>query len=397
MSQPIKLLILTHNYPRFDGDFAGVFLALLAKKLHLFDIEPIILAPHAPGLKEFEIVNTVKIYRFRYAEDAKEVIAYQGNMHKLVLGSVNGIFQFRQFLKAFEYKALDIIEKEKIDIIAGNWLVPAGIVMKALSKKVKLPMILSSHGTDIRLMRKYFHVLYRYLKKFCLTLKSWTVVSSFLKNGIMEMDRRLDSILEVLPMPHDETIFYKDETIERDKNLIVAVTRFTDQKRVDKLVQAFALASQKNNSLKLHIYGVGQKQIEVEDLITKLGMNESISIFKPLPQVELSHVYNKASIVVLNSFEEGFGLALSESMLCGSAVIGTESGGITDIIQHEKTGLLVPLDNPEALSKAILRLTSDRELWKQISDAGYTFATETYQSEPLAKRYAQIVKDALVS
>lgn len=395
MSKPIKLLMLTHNYPRFQGDFAGVFLSLLAKKLHLFDIEPIILAPHAPGLEEYEEMDGVKIYRFRYAEDEKEVIAYQGNMHKLVLGSVNGIFQFRQFLQAFEKHALNIIEKEKIDIIAGHWLVPAGLVMKSLSKKTDIPMILSSHGTDIRLMRKYFHVLYRYLKNFCLTLKSWTVVSSFLQNGILQMDSRLSNILEILPMPHDETIFYKDEDITRDENLIVAVTRFTDQKRVDKLILASALAFQKNDLLKLQIYGAGQLQPEIESLIKKLGLTEKITIHAPLPQKELQKVYNRASIVVLNSFEEGFGLALSESMLCGAAVIGTQSGGITDIIQHEKTGLLVPVDNPEKLSDAILRLSEDSQLRDNLSDAGYKFAQETYQSKPLANRYAEILKNAL--
>ena len=387
--------MLTHNYPRFKGDYAGVFLSLLAKKLHHFDIEPIILAPHAPGLKECEEIDGVKIYRFRYAEDENEVIAYQGNMHKIVLGSVSGIFQFKQFLNAFEKNTLTIIEKENIQLIAGHWLVPAGIVMKSLAKKTNIPMILSSHGTDIRLMRKYFAVLYRYLKNFCLTLKSWTVVSSFLQNGILEMDNRLDNILEVLPMPHDESIFYKDDTIERDENLIVAVTRFTDQKRVDKLIQAFALASEKNSLLKLKIYGAGQQQSEIEALINKLGLTEKSTIHAPLPQDELRKVYNQASIVILNSFEEGFGLALSESMLCGAAVIGTESGGITDIIQHEKTGLLVPIDNPEKLSDAILRLSEDKQLRENLSKNGHDFATSTYQSKPLAGRYAEIIKEAL--
>ncbi len=395
MTQPIKLLMLTHNYPRFKGDFAGVFLSLLARKLHHFNIEPIILAPHAPGLKEYEEMDGVKVYRFRYAEDENEVIAYQGNMHKIVLGSVSGIFQFKQFLNAFEKKALQVIAKENIEVIAGHWLVPAGIVMKSLAKKTAIPMILSSHGTDIRLMRKYFAVLYRYLKNFCLTLKSWTVVSSFLQNGILEMDDRLQNILEVLPMPHDESIFYKDESIKRDENLIVAVTRFTDQKRVDKLVQAFALASEKNNQIKLQIYGIGQLQDEIESLIEKLGMKENISIYAPLPQDELREIYNKASIVILNSFEEGFGLALSESMLCGAAVIGTDSGGITDIIQDEKTGRLVPLDNPEKLAEAILKLSGDKLLRNNIAQNGYEFATATYQSKLLANRYADIVKEAL--
>lgn len=388
--------MITHNYPRFDGDYAGVFLSLLAKQLPHYDIEPIILAPHAAGLKEFEILDGVKIHRFRYMNDEKdENIAYQGNMHKLVLGSVNGIFQFKQFLNSYRQSALDIIQKEQIDIIAGHWLVPAGLVMKPLYKKTGLPMIMSSHGTDIRLMKKYFNVLYRFLKTFCLQLKSWTVVSSFLRDGILSMDRRLEPILEVLPMPHDETVFYRDESVIRDNNLIVSVPRFTDQKRVDILIKAFALISEKNADLKLHIYGEGPLRSQIDDLIDKFALQNRVAIFNPVTQHELREIYNRASIVVLNSVNEGFGLTLSEAMLCGATVIGTDSGGIRDIIEHEKRGLLVPINNSEKLAEAILRLIDNPDLCQKLGMNGYAFANEQYQSEPLARRYSEIIKNIL--
>ena len=135
MAEKIKLLMITHNYPRFEDDFAGNFIALLARKLLQFEIQPIVLAPHDPGAKEYEIIDDVIIYRFRYAaNDDDENIAYRGNMHKLVLSSISGIFQFKNFLDCFRKAAFEIIEKEKIDIIAGHWLIPAGLVMKSISK-----------------------------------------------------------------------------------------------------------------------------------------------------------------------------------------------------------------------------------------------------------------------
>ncbi|HKK21919.1 MAG TPA: glycosyltransferase family 4 protein, partial [candidate division Zixibacteria bacterium] len=167
MADPIRLLMLTHNYPRFRGDFAGVFIALLAKRLLEFDIQPVILAPHDPGAPEFEETDGIRVYRFRYAQkDEDETIAYRGNMHKLVLGSVSGIFKFKQFLDRFRGAALKVIDEEQIDIVAGHWLIPSGIVMRTIMRKRNLPMIMSSHGTDIRLMRKYFRVTYRYLRTF---------------------------------------------------------------------------------------------------------------------------------------------------------------------------------------------------------------------------------------
>ncbi len=360
MAERIRLLMLTHNYPRFRGDFAGVFIALLAKRLLEFDIQPIILAPHDPGAAEFEEIDGIRIYRFRYAaKDEEETIAYRGNMHKLVLGSVSGIFKFKQFLDRFREAAFTVIEKEQIEVVAGHWLIPSGLVMRTIMRKRNLPMIMSSHGTDIRLMRKYFRVTYRYLKTFCANLKRWTVVSNFLKEGIVDLDPRLRDKIEVLPLPHDEELFYRDEGIKRDDSLVVAVTRYTGQKRVTNLIKAFALVAERHKTARLALYASGPMKPDVEALIEKFGLQSRVTLHPPVTQDELRSVYNTSSIVVLNSFQDGFGLALSESMMCGAAVIGTDSGGITDIIRHGERGLLVPLDDNSALADAILLLLNE--------------------------------------
>lgn len=392
----IKVLMLTHNYPRYEGDFAGIFLKLLAERLCHFGIQPVILAPYDNGSPEYEVINGVTVYRFRYAaREEDHTIAYRGNMHQLVLGSVGGIFKFKNFLNRWRKAAFDVIEKEQIELVAGHWLIPAGIVMKTIYRKTRLPMILSSHGTDIRLMRKYFKVVYRYLKSFCHVLGSWTVVSSFLREGIVRMDRSLSDIIEVVPMPHDETIFYRDENIRREENQIVSVTRFTDQKRVDKLINAMALLNERKPEVKLVLYGTGPLEMNIRQQIERFGLTDVVTINQPVPQEQLRTIYNRATMVVLNSFEEGFGLTLSEAMLCGAPVIGAASGGITDIIDDEKTGLLVPLDNPEKLALAMERLLDDKELAVRLAQQGQQFAESNYTSEKTAERYAAIIKKAL--
>ncbi|MCK4461674.1 MAG: glycosyltransferase, partial [candidate division Zixibacteria bacterium] len=155
MQKNTRLLILTHNYPRYPGDHAGVFISLLCRRLVDESIQPIVLAPHDPGAAEYEENGGVKIYRFRYGSDREENLAYRGNMQAIVTGSLGGLLRFRRFVKKFRAAAAEIIEKEKIDVIAGHWLVPAGIVMKSLARNCELPMILSSHGTDIRLVKKF--------------------------------------------------------------------------------------------------------------------------------------------------------------------------------------------------------------------------------------------------
>ncbi|MFH1372450.1 MAG: glycosyltransferase family 4 protein [bacterium] len=396
MKGSIRLLVLTHNYPRFQGDHAGVFISLLSRRLTELGVHPIILAPHDRGAIEYEMVDGVTIYRFRYAEKAEdENLAYRGNMQQRVFGSPGGLFKFRHFLNDFSTAAHDIIDREKVQVVAGHWLIPAGIVMKRLAHTRELPMILSSHGTDIRLLNRYGWAVYPYFRGFCRRIHRWTVVSSFLKKQIVRLDQHIKETVEVLPLPHDEDIFYRDENIPREHDLIVSVTRFTSQKRVEYLIKALAAVAKKRPEVKLEIYGSGPRQPEIERLIERLNLSGRVKLSPPVTQPQLRTVYNRAAVVVLNSYQEGFGLALSEAMLCGAAVIGTDSGGIPDIVANEQRGLLVPVDDSTSLSRAILRLLDDDGLRRRLAEAGCRYARETYTSGPPAARYAQIVREAL--
>lgn len=395
MPRPLTVLLLTHNYPRFEGDFAGVFISLLARRLLEHDIRPIVLAPHDIGRPTYEEMHGVPVHRFRYAElEQDEDLAYRGTMHHLVLGSVSGIFKFKRFLDSWRAGALDLISREKVELVTGHWLVPSGLVMKTLRAKTNLPMVMSSHGTDVRIMRKYFRMAYRYLRGLCYSLEAWTVVSTFLRAEMVRMDPHLADRIQVLPMPHDETVFFEDHSIARDPSLLVAVTRFTEQKRVDRLVRAFALVHEKCGTARLEIYGTGPLQAAIEERIAGLGLGSFAKIHPPVPQAVLRTVYNRASAVVLNSYQEGFGLALSEGMLCGAAVIGVDSGGIPDIIKHDERGLLADVDNDESLAEAMLAVMTDRARRDRLADAGRQFAQREYASGPLAGRFAELLRRA---
>ncbi|MCK4372350.1 MAG: glycosyltransferase, partial [candidate division Zixibacteria bacterium] len=273
MQKTTRLLILTHNYPRYPGDHAGVFISLLCRRLVDESIQPIVLAPHDPGAAEYEENAGVKIYRFRYGSDQEENLAYGGNMQTIVTSSLGGLLRFRRFVKKFRVAATEIIEKEKINVIAGHWLVPAGLVMKQLARDCALPMILSSHGTDIRLAIKVGGLPYRYLQSFCRSLNRWTFVSSYLRDQMLTLDPRLEDRLEVLPLPHDETIFHSDTDVVKEAALVAAVTRFTEQKRVKQLVEAFSLVAKEIPEARLEIYGEGPLQPEIERLIEARGLS----------------------------------------------------------------------------------------------------------------------------
>lgn len=388
----LKVLFITHNYIRTIGDYAGVFLHLLARKLAEYDIEVHVVAPHDASIPEFEKLQGVSIHRFRYADDDRETLAYRGDMHK-ALWKPARLILLRNFIRAAYQTACRVIDQERISIVSIHWLVPGGFVGRRLRRKYKnkIRLFLSSHGTDVRLITKYPLVL-SFFRSMIGQAEIWTVVSNYLKELITEKEAGLAGKIRVMPLPNDESVFYPDERILQDANLVVNVSRLTVQKKLDVLLEAIKRVSLKRPHIRLEIYGSGPEKAKLERKIVARGLEGRVKILRPVPQRKLRLIYNKASVVVLNSVDEGFGLTLAEAMLCRTAVIGTRSGGITDIIDDRENGLLVPPDDPIALGDEISRLLEDQKLRQRLAESGYRKAVDHFSADSLARAYARLFR-----
>jgi glycosyltransferase involved in cell wall biosynthesis len=393
MAAPLKVLFITHNYPRAPGDFAGVFLHLLARKIRENGFEVYVVAPHDAAVPEYEEFQGIKVYRFRYGPDEEETLAYRGEMHGRILKNPIKVIRLAKFLRAAYRLSCRIIKQEEISLVSVHWVVPNGIIGYLLSRKYgsKIKLLLCSHGTDVRLLAG-IPLVYSAFRPAIRKAKGWTVVSSYLKELISARDRAAADKIRVIPLPNDENVFYPEEGTLEDPNLVVAVSRLTSQKRLSLLLDAVKIVARSRPEIKLEIYGVGPERIRLEEHLQNIGLAGRAKILKPLPQQRLRTVYNRAAVVVLNSVGEGFGLALTEAMLCGTAVIGTRSGGITDIIDDRETGLLVSPDNVQELADRISRLLEDRTLRERLANAGYRKAREHFTSRSSAERYADLLR-----
>ena len=389
----MKVLFVTHNYPRREGDYSGVFLHLLARKLTTFGIEIHVVAPHDIYSEEYEELDGIKIHRFKYADSKHETLAYRGNMHRQLIANPFKSFTLMKFIRKATEKAIEVIEKESIKIASIHWVVPNCLIANRLNKHFgdKLKTTLHSHGTDARLINKYYAV-YLAAKPAMEKASAWTVVSTFIKRLIMERNIDIADKIQIFPMPNDENLFFPDGDVGKMPNLIVAVSRLTKQKRLCHLIDAVKTVKENIPDIKLKIYGSGPERANMKNYIKEQGLTDNIFVKSPIPQGELRTVYNRASVVVLNSLNEGFGLILTEAMLCKTAVIGADSGGIIDIIDHEKTGLLIKPDDIPDLSKAINRILTDDTLRKAMAEAGYWKAKAQFSSDSAAKRFAELYK-----
>jgi len=390
-----SILFLAHSFIKDKSDISGYFLFILAKGLIKKDYKVYVLAPHSCGLKSYEEIEGVKIYRFRYMWNRLEGLAYQGNMDELVRKSLLNKIIFVSFLFFFWIRTLGLSDKFKIDLIHSHWLLPGGFVGYLAAVFCGKPLLVTLHGTDLRIIKSSRSA--RVLGKVILKKASHiSTVSNFLKQGIMNRLNIEEGKISVIPMPvNTEKIKMVSQFDRPSKKIVLCVARYTKQKRLDICLEALSFLKKKKIDFEAWLVGFGPEQKKLEERTKVLSLSEQIKFLGPLEQERLNICYNQSDVVVLSSVEEGFGLVLAEALFCRKPVIGADSGGIPDIIQDGITGILVPPDDSSALADAIYKLLTDEELANRLANSGYNFVRENLTPEIIARKFATIYNGIL--
>jgi|GEM_PF-564147 len=161
----------------------------------------------------------------------------------------------------------------------------------------------------------------------------------------------------------------------KDKPVIISAGRLAKQKNFPLLLHAFAAVRQRLD-VRLIILGEdGPERQHLQQLIQTLGISASVSLpgFSPNPWSSMA----KADVFVLPSQEEPFGLVLVEAMACGVPVIATDAigGGPRMILEEGKNGILLPQNDVEALTDAIVKVLTFPEVHYQLVNAGHQRCT----------------------
>lgn len=114
-----------------------------------------------------------------------------------------------------------------------------------------------------------------------------------------------------------------------------------------------------------------------------------------LAQPEVDRWLQTADLFVAPSRYESFGLIFLEAMRWGTPVIGTTAGGIPEVVEHERSGVLVPPENPQALSAAIVRLLSDPNRRAALGADGRQRVEQEFSVERMARRVAEFYEEVI--
>jgi glycosyltransferase involved in cell wall biosynthesis len=151
-------------------------------------------------------------------------------------------------------------------------------------------------------------------------------------------------------------------------NTIAAVGRLVSSKGFDVLLSAFSLVKRQHPAWRLVISGEGPQRALLESQVSELGLDSSVSLSGRTSNV--NSVLAEAAVFVLSSRYEGFPNALLEAMASGCACVATDcDSGPSDLLQNGDVGLLVPVDDPNALAEAMMRLMANPTYRSQLGDA----------------------------
>jgi glycosyltransferase involved in cell wall biosynthesis len=144
------------------------------------------------------------------------------------------------------------------------------------------------------------------------------------------------------------------------------------------------------------IVGDGPELHRLRTTAARLGVAGQVTFAGRVPPDELRRAYRTADVFVLPAVvdsrgdTEGLGVVLLEAMHHGVPVVGSDLGGITDIVEHERSGLLVPAGDPEALAQAVARLAREPTLARRLAEAGYERATRDFGWPRIVSRWMEV-------
>lgn len=197
----------------------------------------------------------------------------------------------------------------------------------------------------------------------------------------------------VVPNGINADFFYPLNGDRREKDhLLVTNSADTPLKGLAYLLMAVASIRKKRN-IKLTIIGTPKKNGTVLALVRELGVGDCINFTGRIEYEDFADYYARATIAVIPSLYEGFGMPAGEAMACGVPVISTTGGALPEVVGD--AGVLVPPGDKDALEREILSLLDDPERCHKLGRAGLERVKNAFTWHHAAKQTVEIYREAI--
>lgn len=183
---------------------------------------------------------------------------------------------------------------------------------------------------------------------------------------------------------YDKSWLRRELGLGSDTPIIGNVGQLTDHKGHIFLIRAASRVIEARPRAHFVILGEGELRLSLEAEITRLGLAKQFHLLGFKKDVE--PYLAGFDVFALSSHLEGLCTSLIDAMLLRVAAVGTKTGGVPDLITHEKTGLLVLPRDPESLARGILRLLDDPKLSESLAEAAHKHVCENFSADQMVEK-----------
>ena len=312
-------------------------------------------------------MNGHQVHFITYNQPARLDFFNQNIFYHEVSISNYPLFEFPPYELVLASKMVDVVKHEKLDLLHVHYAIPhasAAYMAKQILKKegIYIPVITTLHGTDITLVGK--DASFEPVVTFSINESDGvTAVSEDLKKdtyshfAITKDIKVIPNFIDLQRFVRQKKDHFKNAICPNGEKLIVHTSNFRPVKRVEDVIQVFAIIN-KSIPSKLLLVGDGPERIKAEAQCRDLGICDDVRFLGKLDAVE--EVLSLADLFLLPSEKESFGLSALEAMACEVPVISSNTGGIPEVNVQGVTGFLSDVGNVEEMAQNALFVLSPR-------------------------------------
>ena len=274
-----------------------------------------------------------------------------------------------------------LIKSQKIDVLNIHFADDAAFYALILKYLTGVRLVVSLHGNDVEKfpVESFFR---RWLLRCLLKVAdSVTVNSRYLED-------RLQKKVEIIGNGINLDEFSTIQPFSHPNPYILFLGRLVYKKGVDLLIQAYAAVC-RDLPFDLLIAGDGQERRNLEDLVKKRGMGDRIKFLGQVENKFGHELMAGASLFVVPSRLEPFGIVVLEAMATGCPVLASRTGGLTEIIQDGQTGVLFSSEDVVDLSTKLLELLLNPTKMERLKTAAWE-GVQKYTWDVVARKYLEI-------
>jgi glycosyltransferase involved in cell wall biosynthesis len=372
----MRIAMVSHAYPTFDGGNAGEFVHGLASALVSLGHEVYAVIPWDPGMKNARLMDGVHLEPYHARDSVSYGRASDAYIRHprlaVVLSLSRGLIKLRQ-----------VVKEQEIDIMHAHWAIPMGSVAGLVKGISGIPLVITMHGRDVYVnpeagfivptlwyVKPFLHFAFRQANR--LVAVSQDCYSHAQRAGAPEEKMVViyngANVSRFFPSQEGTVQVRQHYGIAPEAKLLLSVRSLTFRKGLDVLIQAMLHILGAEPATVALLVGDGPEREHLMTLRDELGLSDKIIFAGHVPNAELPPYENACDLFVIPSREEGFGVAAAEAMACGKPIVGTTAGGLVETIEDNHTGLLVEPDNVKQLAEAIICILKDRELATRLGD-----------------------------